>query len=435
MQRLKGLKDLLFDTIENTTHLVERSHLSVAKKYERRITYLAPATPVKAVNAVHCLCAKSVYRSIRTVTRGVRLATDGGFALATRSVGDKMLKQDTPPTRLTSETTDNSQPNWFDTAQGALNGAIGDYLEQRGNQLALAMVLRYHDKSAPLDSETLARILPHPRRKICLFVHGLGCTEQVWKLGAQGFYGDPKQNFGSLLERDLGYIPLYLRYNSGLHISHNGKRLANLIAELMAVYPGPVDELVLIGHSMGGLVVRSAIHYATRDGLTWVDKLKQVFCIGSPHLGAHLEKAGNVLGSVLSFFDTPGTQVPAQLIKLRSAGIKDLRYGYVVDEDWQGYDPDLLLNNTGTPIPLADTINYCLIAATVTHDTAHPLGQIVGDLLVCHKSAAGPAPQSDQCIPVHFKRVFSGMNHFHLANHPEVYEQIKQLCAGDPLPR
>lgn len=434
MRRLKGLKDLVFDAIEHTTHLVERTHLSVAKKYARRVSYVVPATPVKVVNAAHCLCARGVYRSIRGVTRGVRLVADGGFALATRGAGDKLLEHDISAMSPAQEATDNNLPSWFDTAQGALNGAIGDYLNQQGNHLAIPMVLLYQGQPLPLDPLNLARTLPRERRgKICLFVHGLGCTEQVWNVGAQRFYGDPNQNFGSLLARDLGYTPLYIRYNSGLHISHNGKQLANLLDELMAVYPDPVDELVLMGHSMGGLVVRSAIHYATRDGLTWVDKLKQVFCIGSPHLGANLEKASNVLASVLSFFDTPGTQVPAQLIKLRSAGIKDLRFGYVVDEDWQGYDPDLLLNNTGTPIPLADTINYCLIAATVTRDPAHPLGQIVGDLLVCHKSAAGPSPQSDQCIPVHFKRVFSGMNHFHLANHPEVYEQIKQLCAGNRL--
>ncbi len=433
MKHLKGLKDLLFDAIEHTTHLVERNHLRVAKKYERRISYVVPTTPVKAVNAAHCLCARGVYTSIRTVTRGVRLATDAGFALATRNAGEKLLEQDDISISLNSAPSDKNLPNWLHTAQGALNGAIGDYLNGQGNHLAIPMELRYQGQPLPLNTLKLARTLPYKSSKICLFVHGLGCTEQVWNMGAQRFYGDPSENFGSLLERDLGYTPLYLRYNSGLHISHNGKQLANLMDELMAVYPGPVDELVLIGHSMGGLVVRSAVYYGAHDGLGWLDKLKQVFCIGSPHLGAHLEKAGNVLGSVLSFFDTPGTQVPAQLIKLRSAGIKDLRYGYVVDEDWQGYDPDLLLKNTGSPIPLADNINYCFIAATITRDSAHPLGQIVGDLLVCHKSATGPLSQPDQCVPFHFKRVFSGMNHFHLANHPEVYEQIKHLCAGDML--
>lgn len=421
MHHLKGMKDLLFDAIEHTTHLVERTHLRVAKKYEHRVSRLVPATPVKAVMAAHCLCARGVYTSIRTVSHGVRLATDGGFALANRNVSEKTAEPDS------------SSPNWVHTAQGALNGAIGDYLNEQGNHLAIPMQLRYQGQPLPLDTLTLARTLPHQSRKICLFVHGLGCTEQVWSRGAQWFYGDPQQNFGAQLERDLDYTPLYIRYNTGLHVSHNGRNLANFIDELLAVYPGPVDELVLIGHSMGGLVVRSAVYYGARDGLAWIDLLSQVICIGSPHLGAHLEKAGNVLGSVLSFFDTPGTQVPAQIIKLRSAGIKDLRFGYVVDEDWQGYDPDLLLTNTGTPIPLAGNINYCFIAATITRDPAHPLGQIVGDLLVCHKSATGPLPQPDQCIPFRFKRVFSGMNHFDLANHPEVYEQIRHLCAGDPL--
>jgi pimeloyl-ACP methyl ester carboxylesterase len=429
MRHLKGLKDLVFDAIEHTTHLVERTHLNVAKKYERRVSYVVPATPVKVVNAAHCLCARGVYTSIRTVTRGVRLVADGGFALTTRGADYKALTQDISATSSGSET--NSLPNWLDTAHGALNGAIGDYLHQQGNHLAIPMELRYQGRPLPLDTLSLARALPPKRRKVCLFVHGLGCTEQVWNMGAQRFYGDSSQNFGSLLERDLDYTPLYIRYNSGLHISHNGQQLAQFLSNLMAVYPGPVDELVLIGHSMGGLVVRSAVYYGAHDNLPWVDSLKQVFCIGSPHLGAHLEKAGNVVGSVLSFFDTPGTQVPAQIIKLRSAGIKDLRFGYVVDEDWQGYDPDLLLKNNAAPIPLADNISYCFIAATITRDPAHPVGQIVGDLLVCHKSASGPLPQPEQCVPLRFKRVFSGMNHFHLANHPEVYEQIKQLCAGD----
>lgn len=425
MGQLKGLKDLVFDTIEHTTHLVEQNHLSVARKYARRVQYIAPAVPVKVVNSVHCGIAQGVYTSIRLVTRAVSGLTEAGLVIASHRAGQEASKASSLQPEVTA-----TLPTWVDSAQGVLNGAIGDYLNQRGNGLEIPMALHHQGQPLALEAMNLKNTLPRTNSKICLFVHGLGCTEQVWNTGAQRFYGDAQQNFGTMLARDLGYTPLYLRYNSGLHISQNGKQLADLLATLVEAYPGPIDEILLFGHSMGGLVVRSAACYGVRNKQPWLERLKGVFCIGSPHLGAPLEKASNVVAAVLSFFDTPGTQVPAQLFRLRSAGIKDLRFGYLVDEDWQGYDPDALLDNRRTPIPFAEGVKYYFIASTITRDPAHPLGQIVGDLLVCHKSAAGPR-QPDHCVAMPFSRVFSGMNHFHLANHPEVYEQIKTLCA-DP---
>ena len=85
----------------------------------------------------------------------------------------------------------------------------------------------------------------------------------------------------------------HVRYNTGLHVSENGRGLARLLDEMVEEWPCQLEELVLIGHSMGGLVARSACHY----GASWTDRVRHVFCLGSPHLGADLEKGANVLGS------------------------------------------------------------------------------------------------------------------------------------------
>jgi pimeloyl-ACP methyl ester carboxylesterase len=432
MRYIKGLKDLVFDAIEETTQLVERTHTAVADKTARHAKRVAPAAAVHTVSTAHNLVASGVYTAIRTVQRGVRHVTDAGLALAEQRVGSDTALLPTPNTPLRSDAV-GSRDWWLDHAHSALNCVIGDTLDRRGNPLAMPLGLRHQGQPLPLTRDHLVSALPQPSRKVCLFVHGLGCTEWAWSLQAEAFHGDPNHNFGTLLARDLGYTPLYLRYNTGRHVSENGRELATLLAELVAVYPEPLSELVLIGHSMGGLVVRSAAHYGSLNQQPWLACLKQVICIGSPHLGAPLEQVGNVLSAGLRAFDTASTQVTAQVLNIRSAGIKDLRFGYVVDEDWQGHDPDALLDNHRTIVPPVAGVGYAFIAATITRDPEHPLGQLVGDLLVHPPSASGRAAHPDHVVPFHSGRVFSGMNHFHIANHPAVYEQIKRLLGGSEM--
>ena len=55
---------------------------------------------------------------------------------------------------------------------------------------------------------------------------------------------------------------LYLRYNTGRHVSENGRDWRTLLDAARARWPVEVHEIALIGHSMGGLVARSACHYA-----------------------------------------------------------------------------------------------------------------------------------------------------------------------------
>ena len=151
----------------------------------------------------------------------------------------------------------------------------------------------------------------------------------------------------------------------------------------MDAYPVAIDEIALVGHSMGGLVVRSAAHHGAERGARWVEALRHVFCIGSPHLGAPLEKGVSAVTAVLRRIPAAGASVPADLLEGRSSGIKDLRYGYTLEEEWRGEDPRAALHDNRHAVPLVDGVSYYAVAATVTRDPEHPAGRLLGDLLVC----------------------------------------------------
>jgi len=299
-------------------------------------------------------------------------------------------------------------------------------LRERKNGLHIEMAFRDRGEPLALTKEALTTRVPNPTRRICIFVHGLACTEWAWTFLSAEYWGAEGSSFGRLLSKDLGYTPFYVRYNTGLHVSENGRRLAELVTELLESYPLPVDEIVLVGHSMGGLVARSAAHYGAEHGAGWVKKLAHVFCLASPHFGAALEKASHVLASVLRFFDTPGTQVPAKILNARSSGIKDLRFGYVVDEDWKGKDPDAFMEDNRHDVPFVESVTYCFVASTFTRDPNHPLGVLLGDVLVRLPSAAGWHQEPTRRIPFHGGSVLGGVHHLELMNHPEVYEIIKR---------
>jgi pimeloyl-ACP methyl ester carboxylesterase len=230
-----------------------------------------------------------------------------------------------------------------------------------------------------------------------------------------------------MLARDEGFTPVFARYNSGRHISQNGRALAERIEALVAAWPTEVRQVTLVGHSMGGLVSRSASHYADTHGMRWRAKLSHIACLGSPHHGAPLEKLGNVLTSVLLAIDLPGTKIPGKILQGRSAGIKDLRYGAILDEDWLGRDPDALLErNQGELSPLPD-VAYCFVSATLTKDPSHPMGALIGDLLVRVPSASGER-LNERAFAIE-TTPFGGVMHHQLQNHPDVYRQLRAFLS------
>ena len=430
MRRARGFIELAFDAVEETTRLVERTHDTVVERSARRFAPIEPAkTGAKIVTGIETAISGGVFKSIRAINGITRLAVnvvaDVAEAGLERSCDADDLELATP-IRSTAAGT----PSWFvDHLQSSLNGFWGDSLDRRKSRLDLGMNLRHDGRYLPATPEALAAAFPDPTGKVCVFVHSLAATEWLWSRSAKEHYGDPDVTFGTRLRDDLGFTPIYLRYNTGRHISENGRELAALLTKVLDAYPVPVEEIALVGHSMGGLVARSAAHYARENGEPWVAHLRHVACIGTPHLGAPLEKAVNLLTGVLRGVEVAGAQVPAELLDSRSAGVKDLRHGYTVDEEWIRKNPDEVFADARRNVPLVDGVGYYFLAATISRDRNHPLGRLLGDMLVRLPSASGQA--SEPARRIHFTggAVFTGMSHARMANHPDVYEVLRDLLA------
>lgn len=306
-------------------------------------------------------------------------------------------------------------------AVGILNGAIGDYLRRSDNGLATEMTCVEAGAPMPLTPRALAKLQPRPTSKIVVLVHGLMCTEEHWQL-ADG------SNYGSRLARDLGYTPLILRYNSGLAIADNGQALALLLEKLLAAYPLGVEEILLIGFSMGGLVIRSACHVAAREGHGWLERVARAVYIGTPHRGAPLERLARVGIELLRSIPDPYTQLIASLSDLRSDGLKDLGDADLRHEDRARRRPALSLRDPLHPVPLLPEIEHYLAAGALFAEPR--LALLFGDVMVPVPSASNGECDSARSLawpPDHVK-VFPGLGHMALARHPDVYEQIKRWC-------
>lgn len=247
-------------------------------------------------------------------------------------------------------------------------------------------------------------------------------------LPLRGRAGRP--TYGRRLQDELSFTPLYVRYNTGLHISDNGRALARLLDDVVAHWPAGVEEVVLIGHSMGGLVARSACRYGELDGRRWTDSVRHVFCLGSPHLGADLEKGTNALA--YAFAQLPETRAFAAFLNARSVGIKDLRYGSCAEEDWCDCDPDEFLRDRCTETPFLPDASYYFIGASLSPG---PVGSLLGDLLVRMPSASGRGNGKGRRVPfeVDNGHELAGLTHFDLLNHPAVYEQIRTWLTRKPV--
>ena len=240
---------------------------------------------------------------------------------------------------------------------------------------------------------------------------------------------------GAALARDLGYTPVYLHYNSGLHISINGHALANLLERLIEQWPAPLDRFVLLGHSMGGLLARSALHYGAQAGHRWPSRLDDLVFLATPHQGAPLERAGNWVDILLGA--TPYAAPLARLGKLRSAGITDLRHGCLVDEDWVGRDRFAPGPAARHPLPLPDAQVRCSRSRYFRgREDGDLKDRLLGDGLVPLASALGRHADPDRSLRIAEDRqwIGYGMNHLDLLGDAGVYARLRQWLAG-PGPR
>lgn len=307
-------------------------------------------------------------------------------------------------------------------SNGILNGIVGDKLHD--TPLGIKMSFYHENKPLILDRKHLTAIFAppgaSPSAKICILIHGLADSETTWAFR-------DKSDYGTLLKQDFDVIPFYLRYNSGLHISQNGQALAALITELYKNYPIELEDICIIAHSMGGLVAHSACYYAQASSDEWPQKIKNIFLLATPHLGSFLEKFANVTTNILEKIPNWPTRLVGKVINWRSAGIKDLRFGYLTHMDWENQHPDRLLNNNKSPVPkLPDHVRYYVISARLTQNEQHWVSQLFGDILVRTKSATARSNNKDEFnFPAEHHYQFPKMHHLKLTNSKEVYEKIK----------
>jgi pimeloyl-ACP methyl ester carboxylesterase len=307
----------------------------------------------------------------------------------------------------------------------ALNAVIGDALARDGDPLATSMSVRVDGHDVDATRHDLAAAFPDATPRMAVFVHGLGENERSWLRRSSA--PDTGGTYGSRLAADFGYTPVYLAYNSGRHISDSGRELSRLLQRLHREWPAAIDEMLLVGHSMGGLVIRSACHYGADE--PWVEDLRHVVYLGSPHTGAPLARGVRVLAWALD--KAPVTR-PLAVAADHSPGVRDLRHGYVVDDDWSECDAGVCFDDHRTDVPLLATANHCVVSAAVVSRPRSTTARLVGDLLVQPSSAHGRRRQRQpiQFQPEH-RHHLGRLTHFDLLNHPAVYDALREWLVAD----
>lgn len=409
MKKIRAIKALVHDAVDATVELVREGNESGARAVRRATDPIEGLNQaVRVVDGIRKVTTAGVLESVHLINHVVEAVTDAGLDLAQAAQPQDTVEPQPTPVAMRSDTV--GSLSWLgDATLGVLNAAVGDYLDSSGNALDLSMKLRVADQYLDLSSdEALAQTLgPAPSSRLLVFVHGLATTEWSWFLGSEGYYGEPGISMGSQLADELGFGAIYVRYNTGRAIEHNGRELAQALDALVSAYPVPVESITLIGHSMGGLVTRSACHWAEDHELPWAKLVPRVFYLGSPHQGAPLARFGEVLTQTLGGIDLPATRVIANILDGRSVGTKDLRYGA----------PQALQE----VLPLAHATHY-FILATITDKPDQLATHILGDLLVRVPSASASAIKAHTfSTEVHHH---GKMMHHQLQNHPAVYEQL-----------
>lgn len=389
---VRGSTQFLFDCVSGVSTMVEGMHQTIAGSSTSWLVGLSETLPLRAIRKPQ---AYPIIQSINSqLGRGVAGILDWKHGDADlKRISDKELR-------------------WVAT----LNGVCGDYLEASGN--ALAQPMRFivgDDQDGPMTTTMLPmsdQVSPH----IVVLVHGLCLSDRNWG-------GEASTDLGQRLHSEADLSPVYLRYNTGRHISTNGRELAGMLDDLLENWPVPVESLSLVGHSMGGLVSRSACWYADQEQRPWLKYLRRIVFLGTPHHGSPVEKAGHVLDIAMR---SVTYVAPLMIANRRSAGIKDLRHGNLLDEDWQMVEQDEQGEDSRRAVPLLKDVDYFLAAATVGTSPHDLKGRLLGDMLVRVGSATGAHPNELKSLS--FKdencRIFAEKDHFDLLADERVHQQV-----------
>jgi pimeloyl-ACP methyl ester carboxylesterase len=338
-----------------------------------------------------------VYGNVRTITRLVGVGLDAALTPLVGALGEM------------------ESSRGREAIVAALNGVLGDYLEQTGNPLAISMNVRRDGTPIAPDDAGFGDAVARAEGHVLLMVHGSSSNDLQWERKGH--------NHGVALAEEYGYAPIYLHYNSGLHISENGRALSDLL-EAFVGDAAEVESLSILGHSMGGLVARSAYYYADEAGHQWQSKLARLACLGTPHHGAPLEKSGNWFENILQV--SAYTAPFARLGKIRSAGVTDLRYGSILDDDWAGVERFALGSDNRTPVPLPEDVACYAVGATTGEEGGSIADHVVGDGLVPLTSALGEHDDPDRRLSFDDTLVVRGVDHLDLLCSTDVYDALSR---------
>lgn len=385
------LSEVADDLVVRTVRETHEAVLDRVHGTRRRPTGGTASLP----ESLHRGLATGVYGGLGA---GCRAAAAGLGALADRGVGPTL--EDGPAGR-------------FLTA--AVAGLIGDRLARERPRLAMPLAVRIDGRDVPLEPGVLATAFPSATNRVAVLLHGLSEDESAFARRREAVGAAYPDTLA-----ELGWTPVLLRANTGLGLRENGVALAALLRDLVDAWPEEVERLALVGHSMGGLVIRAACAVAgdvagdtAGDGAgghrSWQERVRHVVTLGTPHLGAPL--AGGVAGGARALSRLPETAAFGRILDQRSAGVLDLVRG---------------LGEEVPPLPHA---RYHLVSATVTRSPRHPLGRLLGDLLVRQESAYGAPRRRADLFPEADRLHLPGAGHFDLLNHRDVHDALRRWLA------
>ena len=396
---LKAAAQLAAQATQGVIGITEGVHQSV----RRTLGLPAGATPSHAGGLTG-----QIYRGIRGVAALVGQGSEAVLGALLPLLENPVASPEASPQR--------------EAVLAVLNGVLGDRLVATGNPLAQPMTLRRQGRALSLDDpEAFKQQLgeaasPH----LLLLIHGLCMNDAPWTRDGH--------DHGAFLSQALGCTPVYLRYNSGRHVSDNGLELSSLLERLVAVWPVPLQRITLLGHSMGGLVARSAVQAGRVAGQHWPTLLRELIFLGTPHHGAPLERAGHGIDVLLDA--TPFSAPFAQLGKLRSAGILDLRHGHVQEADWRspgGQSWRVGFEDQRVPLPLPEGVACFTVAATLAAQRGLLADRLTGDGLVALNSALGQHDEAHRRLVFakSSRRIVYRTGHLDLLSSREVAAQLR----------
>jgi hypothetical protein len=298
----------------------------------------------------------------------------------------------------------------------AVNGLIGDRLVAEGSPLAIETAVRHRGRDVPVERDALATAFPAASDALVVFVHGLCETEHYWDRRSrprrEGRATAP--SYGARLAEESGWSPVFVRANTGLTIAESGVALSSLLSRLVHAWPTEVRRIALVGHSMGGLIIRAACAVSTPADHDWTNRVSDVVLLGAPHLGSPVERT--IARGVTAFHRVPELSPFARIFDQRSVGVLELHDG------------------PGDEIAHVPHARYHLVAATLTRSSRHPLAATVGDLLVPFRSAAALLPNGEEIFPGADVLHVPCADHFDLLNHDDVYAALRDWLArpADP---